>query len=359
MAPPAPTRARPPCAILWFVGPQAFKILSRGNLTWLECAALARLPRALHAFGTRQEGSGAVAGEGPNLGLTEADQRANIDENWRAFLRQLGAERFDLATLRQTHSAEIYQVAHGSFRKLDYRPTCHPSPRQSEDRLREGDALVTDQLGILLSVRSADCLPILLVDSRCRAIAAIHAGWRGALERIVEKTVGELRRLFNTQPRDFVAAVGPSIRACCYEVGQEVVAAFCGRFPNGKKFFRKAPPDPTAARSHSLITRSAGYHLGGRGDDPRSSEGRHGSLPLPKHHLVRRGDDPCDPATVPAAHLDLVAVARDQLLRAGMRPSNICVAEFCTACRTDLFYSYRREGSRAGRMISIVGIRPS
>jgi YfiH family protein len=170
-------------------------------------------------------------------------------------------------------------------------------------------------------------MPVLLIDPRKRAVAAAHAGWRGALTRLVEKTVGEMRREFGSRPRDILAAVGPSIRACCYEVGEEVHDAFSSRFAKPERFFRKpTQPSSTAER----------YPLGFLAAEPPG----HGT------------------ADAPRVHLDLAAVARAQLEDAGVPLANIDVAEFCTACRTDLFFSHRREGSRTGRLMAVIGIRP-
>jgi YfiH family protein len=197
----------------------------------------------------------------------------------------------------------------------------------SQGRLPPGDALLTDQPGILLSVQTADCLPILLVDPSHRAVAAVHAGWRGLLQRIAEKTVGEMQRAFHLRPEELRAAIGPSIRACCYEVGQEVVEMFRGRFTGSEGYFGK-PSDEGAKRiapkpQHPLATgRTPPFH------------GSYGAAP---------------------AHLDLVAIARDQLQNAGLRSESIYVADFCTACRTDLFFSHRKEGA-TGRMMAVIGM---
>lgn len=180
-------------------------------------------------------------------------------------------------------------------------------------------------------MRSADCLPVLLADVRRRAVAAIHAGWRGALAGIIEKTVGEMVRLFGSRPGDLIAAIGPSIRACCYEVGDEVENAFNGRYPNGEEFFRAAPHDKTEteiARRYPLLFLSK--QPPGHGPEPNGRK-----------------------------HLDLVAVARYQLLRAGLSTTRIKVANCCTACQTDLFFSHRKEGSGTGRAMAVIGIERS
>ena len=179
-------------------------------------------------------------------------------------------------------------------------------------------------------MRVADCFPILLVDPRRRAVAAVHAGWRGTLARIAEKTVGVMRQIFESNPGDLRAAVGPGIGACCFEVGEEVVAAICGRFVKGEQYIRVPPPRvpaDTLAAKYPLLFLSK----------------------RPPGHLDDRS---------PAAHLDLVAATKDQLQSAGLRASNIHAAEFCTACRTDLFFSHRKEGARTGRMMAVIGIRP-
>jgi hypothetical protein len=284
----------------------------------------------LHAFSTRRGGLSNAPTAGLNLGFTEPDIRAQVEENRKRFFENLGASRFSLATVRQVHSAQVYLAARGVSGKLEYHLCGHPAPEPACDRPPAGDALLTNQPGILLSVRTADCLPILLADARRRAVAAIHAGWRGALKRIVEKTVGEMRRLFASRPGDLLAGLGPSIRACCYEVGEEVVEAFCGQFVHGETFFHKMlPAHPSAAR------REQNPHL-----FPSSAPPGHGS------------------EAARTAHFDLVAVAREQLLSAGLCASSIQVTDACTSCRTDLFYSHRKEGSRTGRMMAVIGIQP-
>jgi YfiH family protein len=112
-----------------------------------------------------------------------------------------------LATVRQIHSDLVLTAA-------------HPGPSG------EGDALVTNRPGLGISIRTADCYPILLADSRNRAIGAVHAGWRGTASRIVTKTLDKMSADFGTSPGDVFAAIGPGIGVCCYEVGEEVALQF-------------------------------------------------------------------------------------------------------------------------------------
>jgi hypothetical protein len=265
---------------------------------------------------------------GLNLGFTQGEPRARVRENRELFFQQLGAEHFALASLRQVHSASVYQVLRGTSGELEYRFGGNRMPEQPGVAQPAGDALLTDQTGILLSVRTADCLPVLLLDPKHRAVAAVHAGWRGALARLVEKAVGEMRRVYSSEPESLLAVLGPSIRACCYEVGEEVAEAFQGRFPHADKFFRKVSGPPA---SHPK---------------PR---------PLSFLNMRPPGHDS---TCAPPIHLDLIAVAQDQLRAAGLGIHNVAAVDFCTACRTDLFYSYRQEGSRAGRMMAVIGICP-
>ena len=288
---------------------------------------MAELPWLIHAFGTRQGGALKPEKSAKSAGNGFAGHAPG------GFLRALGAGRFPLAALRQTHSSIIYSVARRSGRgPLLYQLAGNPLPgSQDAPGTRPGDALMTEQAGILLSVRVADCVPILLADREGRAVAAVHAGWRGALSRIIEKSAGEMCRTFGSRPQNLVAAVGPSIRACCYEVGPEVLDAFCGTFPAGEQFFHKvlATPEESrmALRFETLFR-----------------------LQAPPGH---RAED-----ALSKIHLDLAAVARYQLEHAGVPPGQIHVADYCTACRTDLFYSYRKEGSLAGRMMAVIGMRP-
>jgi YfiH family protein len=121
-------------------------------------------------------------------------------------------ERFSqLATLKQIHSA-----------------TCVPASGRS-GVLGQGDALLEDTVGSVVAVKTADCIPILLIDDRHRAVAAVHAGWRGTVARIVERAIEGMRGRFGTLPVEIHAAIGPGIGKCCFEVGPEVAAEFRGQ----------------------------------------------------------------------------------------------------------------------------------
>jgi YfiH family protein len=278
--------------------------LHSGGLRILQASALARLSWLLHGFSTRPGGASVLDGEPVlNLGFTEWDSRENVFENRNRLLHALGAGRMGLASLRQFHSDVV----------------CHYESAPSEPG--RGDASFTDRSGLLLAVQTADCVPILLADTRRRAVAAVHAGWRGTLRRIVQKTIGRMRMQFGTRPEDLVAAFGPAIGGCCYEVGTEVSHAFHAQFPDAGEWFDE------------LRT----------GDEPD---------PLQWLSMMPPGHQP-PPQNV---RLNLRAANRSQLLEAGVSARNISVSDLCTRCRPDLFFSYRREGPSSGSLLSVIGL---
>ncbi len=158
----------------------------------------------------------------------------------------------------------------------------------------EGDALITDCIKQSIGVRTADCVPILLLDSKNHAVAAIHAGWRGAAEQITRNTVKELNDAFGTEPADIYAAFGPCIRVCCYEVGEEVAARFSAQFPEW------------GCEEQARIK------------------------------------------------LDLPEANRRQLIKCGVPGERIFDCCLCTVCQAEQFYSYRREPTNPGRMVSAI-----
>lgn len=178
-------------------------------------------------------------------------------------------------TLRQIHSDVVLNAA------------------GLKNRDREGDALVSDCPGTSIGVRTADCVPILLLDCGSRAVAAVHAGWRGTAAEIAKRTVEKMSSDFETSPADLYAAIGPCIRACCYQVGIEVAQQFASVFPEWKR----------DARVHKL---------------------------------------------------DLAEANRRHLQAAGMNPDRILDSCLCTTCQPAQFFSYRREPENPGRMLAAI-----
>jgi hypothetical protein len=272
----------------------------------LELIPFKKLPWLVHGFSTRSGGA-SVLGSGErvlNLGFTDWDQRENVQKNRQAFQSAIGATEARLALLKQFHSAVTLFLA---------------APPEEP---RKGDASFTNSHGILLGVQTADCVPILLVDPKKRAVAALHAGWRGTLARIAEKTVGEMRKQFGSKPADILAALGPAIGGCCYEVGTELVTEFTSQFADAEEYFDE------------LRT----------GEEPN---------PLQWLNMMPPGHQP-PPKNV---RLDLRKANRSQLLAAGLRDANILVSNLCTACHPDLFFSYRKEAANSGRLLAAIATR--
>ena len=276
-----------------------------GGLQVLQLLPFRNLPWLVHGFSTRIGGISPLDGEKVlNLSFTDWDSKENVVENRRLFQSAVDAKDFTLVQMKQIHSALI---------------SLFPSPLAQPCK---GDGSATNAPGLLLAVQTADCVPILLVDPKKRAVAGVHAGWRGTLTRITQKAVGRMQFEFGTKPQDLFAAIGPSIGPCCYEVGAEFVTKFTAQFADAAGYFDEA-------RS---------------GEEPN---------PLQWMNMMPPGHQP-PPKNV---HLDLRKANRSQLLTAGLRPQNIYTSDLCTSCRTDLLFSYRTEGALSGRLVSVIGVR--
>jgi len=286
------------------------RLPAKSNLIILRANRLKALPWLIHGFSTRCGGfSRRYDGHALNLGFTRDDTRPVVTRNRNLFLARLTGCKTPgtLITLRQVHSDLIHQVDAGPGHAIS------------------GDGLVTASPGLLLAVQTSDCLPVILVDARRRAVGVFHAGWRGTLRRIVEKAVGEMLRRFGSRPRDLRAAIGPGIHSCCYEVGEEVRHEFESQFAYASNLFREIKdPDP------------------GREKYPPRFLSAH----PPGHSRPRV-----------KLFFDLVEANRRQLLATGVPAKSIEAIPLCTACRTDLLFSHRAEHGVTGRLMGVVGIR--
>ena len=236
----------------------------------LRCRPLDDL--APHLFTTRQLSLASAAGY---------DQLA----------RAVGVER--VATLTQVHGA-VVSVVRRDGTIADERP--------------EADALVSDSAEIAVAVRAADCVPILMADRVSGAVAAVHAGWRGTAARVAVAALNAMEREFGTHPKDVVAAIGPSIGPCCYQVGSELVDAFAA-----------------AGHERYLIERWF-------------------STPPPSRGSRER----------PQLRLNVAGANGDQLILAGVPPQQIFDSGLCTAMHLDVLTSYRAEKENAGRIAGVI-----
>ncbi len=240
----------------------------------------------INGFSTRLGGVSDFPENSLNLAGYDEDSAENIAENRRRFLR-LFEGNFQLASCWQIHSADVRTI-------------------ETNEDVQDGnckmDALVSDLPNVLLGVKTADCVPVLLGDTKTKAFAAVHAGWRGTVGAIVLKAIEKMRENFGTNAEDLICAIGPAASGKNYEVGEDVISAFAENFPDSENLFVKT------RENHALI--------------------------------------------------DLHLANREQLKSVGVTPENISIAPLCTMERTDLFFSYRREKKlygKTGRLMSVIG----
>ncbi|MGC3973019.1 MAG: peptidoglycan editing factor PgeF [Nitrospira sp.] len=227
---------------------------------------------AEHFFGTRLSGIPVTPGHASAHRAEQQDHRAPV-----------------ILSVKQVHGTDALVVD---------RPV-------KEGEMFEGgwDALVTNQPGLMVTVRTADCVPVLLHDPVRQVVAAIHAGWRGAVAGIVPKTVALLVSRFGTTAKDVRMAVGPSAGACCYEVDEPVLTRLRDVFPEWQ----------------SVVS----------------------------------------PVNPQRAHLNLRAFIRRQAVNEGLDAERISTVDACTICQPDVFFSYRREGVVKATMVSGIALVPS
>ncbi|MCK5855298.1 MAG: peptidoglycan editing factor PgeF [Sulfurovaceae bacterium] len=185
----------------------------------------------------------------------------------------------------QTHSDNIETIKSRATRGWE----------NQESVIQDCDAFITNQKGIMLTILTADCVPILLFDPKQNIIGVVHAGWRGTKQEIVLKTVQKMQQEFGTNPQDIIAGVAPSIGRCCYEVGEDVA----------KHFFND---------SDSFTQKDKKFML------------------------------------------DLPYLNKMQLLKAGLHEDNIEMSAICTACEVEYYFSYRKEQGCSGRFMSMIGL---
>lgn len=239
-----------------------------------------------NGFSTRMGGVSEFPANSLNLAGYDEDSEENIAENRRRFLSVFD-KNYALASCWQIHSADVRVVK---------------DLADAADGNCKMDALVSDAENVLLGVKTADCVPVLVADTKTKAFAAIHAGWRGTVQSIVINAIEKMRENYGTNPKDLICAIGPAATCKNYEIGQDVIDAFRENFPDSEHLFT-----PTK-ENHALI--------------------------------------------------DLHTANNQQLKVSGVLPENIYVAPLCTMERNDLFFSYRVEKKlygKTGRLMSVIG----
>jgi YfiH family protein len=254
-----------------------------GDLPVYRCQALSDAPGLVHAVFTRLGGVSRPPYASLNLGHAVGDDPQAVETNYQRVCRALAIQRRQTVACHLTHSADVFTVTSADGGRV----------------MGYGDALITADRGVFLSMRFADCTPILLHDSIRGAVGLAHAGWRGTIKNVAGATLAAMVNRLGCSPQNITAVVGPAIGPCCYQVGKEVVRAVEAVFDDGQQLFSR----------------------------------RNG----------RR------------AYFDLWQANRRQLLAAGV--GQVIVMGLCTACRTDRFFSHRAEQGQTGRFGVVIGYR--
>lgn len=243
---------------------------------------------SVQGFTTRHEGVSRAPYNSLNLGTGTLDQPHNVEGNRNLLTRAFGTTQEALVTVKQVHGTDILVIN-------------EPNEDNSHFLTLEGDAIVTNQRGVMIGVTVADCAPILLFDQDKQIIAAVHAGWQGTATRLVAKTVTAMQSMFDCAPSGLQAAIGPCIGKCCYEVDTPVRQTFA---QNG------APWDACSEQTGKETWR-----------------------------------------------LDLAAANRELLLEAGLPASGIQTSDMCVSCLRELFFSYRRDSGETGRQMGFIMLK--
>ena len=262
-----------------------FYMEERDGLKTLKCRALDEIPWLHHGFSTRH--GGVSQGDYASLSFSyQKESETIVDENFRRFCKANALPFDSLVLTHQTHTANV-AIVNNSY--------CH---RGRDRSLRETDGVVTAAKDLGLICFTADCVPILLADPQAKVIAAVHAGWRGTVQSIAAEAVKKMVTA-GADPKNIVAAIGPSIGPCHFEVGAEVADEFAARF--GEK------------------------------------------LPLKEH----RPDH---------SMVDLWQANRLVLLEAGLQNDRIFTSNLCTYCNNSDFYSHRYTNGRRGSLIAAISM---
>ena len=265
-----------------------FRLTQKQYVKYLTCDIADGMDFIVHAFCTRQGGVSVGSFASLNVSAREGDSEDQVQRNFERIAAAFGISVSQFLLIDQVHRDGVWGIDGPLL--LD---TGFPPP--------SFDAVVTDRPGMALCIKTADCVPVFLIDSVRHVISAVHAGWKGTALHIVEKSVKEMVQRFGVRPSDLFAFLGPSIGPCCYEVDTDVYQAM-SRHPEREAFFRS---------------------------------GRQTNRWM----------------------LDLPLANRFQLIYAGLHPERIRMAGLCTACHPELFFSYRAQGGCTGRQLNFIMIR--
>jgi hypothetical protein len=268
-----------------------FKSAKKNSIPYLQSATLGQCDFLDHAFCTRNGGASLDVYKSLNMSFREGDEEFRVQQNWSKLARSFDIPLERFLVLNQVHGDGILVAEAGEadaiFRtELNY------------------DAIVTNRPGLAICIKTADCVPVLIADRAKKVVAAVHAGWKGTALAISAKVIRLMRKRYASRPQDILAAIGPSIGLCCYEVDHFTAEAFREQKDNESFLF------PSTVKSSKWM-------------------------------------------------VDLPEANRRQILDCGIPEENIESSGYCTMCNQNIFFSHRGSGGITGRQISFMMIRGS
>jgi polyphenol oxidase len=258
------------------------------SIQYYESSFLSGCDFLTHAFCTRAGGFSEEDYASLNISFKEGDLESKVLQNWNRLAMAFAIPLDNFLTLNQIHGDDIFVIKPYG----DYLPT---------DKALNYDAIVTTRENLAICIKTADCVPVFIVDRAKKIIAAVHAGWRGTALEITAKVVHLFLDKYGSYPRDILAAIGPSIGLCCFEVNEEAADSFSNLQDHGEFLF-------TGNRPNKWI-------------------------------------------------VDLPEANRRQMINCGIPEANIDLSHLCTSCRQDLFFSHRGSGGITGRQLNFIMIK--
>ncbi|MFA5182659.1 MAG: peptidoglycan editing factor PgeF [Syntrophales bacterium] len=269
------------------------ELVKQGNIEYFAAPAWRAYPFLIHAFCSRRGGVSEGAFASLNMSPQKGDKSENISNNWEIVAATFGIPRGKFFQVHQVHGDRILAIDDAESQTFDPKALNY-------------DAIITNRPGLALCVKTADCVPVLMVDAERRIVAAVHAGWRGTALNISGKVLNELSERYGTRPRDVHAAIGPAIGACCYEVDAKVYQAMESH-PGRDIIFT-----PELEAGIGMETETEKWKL------------------------------------------NLTLANRHQLQELGVPGENIQDGDLCTSCASEWFYSHRKGEGVTGRMLNFI-----
>jgi len=265
-----------------------FHLNKTHSIQYYESSFLSGCDFLTHAFCTRLGGVSEEDYASLNISFKEGDLESKVLQNWNRLAMAFGIPLENFLTLNQVHGDDIFVIKPYG----DYFPA---------DRALNYDAIVTNRTNLAICIKTADCVPVFIVDRVKKIIAAVHAGWKSTALEITSKVIRLLYDKYDSSPYDIMAAIGPSIGLCCFEVNEEAANSFVYQKDNKAFLFPGNRPNKWI--------------------------------------------------------VDLPEANRRQMVNCGIPEENIDVSNLCTSCRQDLFFSHRGSGGITGRQLNFMMIK--